>query len=256
VSEFDVFARYYDLDFENENDDIDFFRSFAQRSGSPVLEIGVGTGRVAIPLAKDGLKVTGLDISPAMLQTAHTKASEAKITRNLKLVEADARDFKLEQRFAMAFVAANSFMHFVDAEDQMAVLQAIHEHLNPGGLIVIDVFNPSLYVSNEPDGVVIHDYTRKDPHTGNTVMKFETRQIDHARQMIDVQFFYDELNREGAVHRLIAPFAMHYFSYHELTLLLTKSGFAIEQVYGSYELDDYHTHSSRMIFVAAKEEYD
>lgn len=251
MTDFDILARYYDLDFQDRLDDLGLYQAFALRCGSPILEIGVGTGRVAIPLAQAGYQVTGVDISPAMLDAARKKSRRAGVERRVALVEADARHLALGQEFTMAFVAASSFMHFVTTADQNAVLGSIRAHLRPGGLLIIDLVSPDELLA-QPDGVVVHEYTRVDPQTGHRVMKFQVRQIDRVSQTINTQLFYDEIDGDGALHRTLASLDLHYFVRSELTLLLTSNGYRIEQVYGSYDLEEYSFDSLSMIFVAAR----
>lgn len=251
MTDFDVLARYYDLDFQDRLDDIGLYRAFALRCGSPILEIGVGTGRVAIPLAQAGYQLTGVDISPAMLDVAAEKSRKAGVDRQVTLVEADARHLALDQRFTMAFVAASSFMHFVTRADQVAVLGAIRAHLRSSGLLLIDLVNPDELLA-QPDGVVVHEYTKLDHRTGRRVMKFQVRQVDKAAQTVATQLIYDEIAGDGTLRRTLASLDLHYFVHSELTLLLTSNGYRVEQVYGSYDLEDYSSDSSSMIFVATR----
>jgi SAM-dependent methyltransferase len=254
VNDFDRFARYYDLDTGDFRDDLALYLDFARRTGPPILELACGTGRLLLPLAEAGFEATGVDVSPAMLARAAAKAAAAGLTPRVHLVAADARALRLDGRFALVFVALNSLMHFVSLEDQLAVLEGAARHLAPGGLLVVDLFNPDLGQLSEGHGVLVHEYTKRDPTSGNTVMKCRTTHADVAAQRLDVTFVYDEVDAGGAVRRTVAPFAMHYFWRRELELLLDKAGYRVEHLFGSYALEEYGEDSPRIIVVATRRE--
>ncbi len=252
MNEFDVFARFYDLDFGEIQDDLDLYRDFARRTGGPVLELACGTGRVLIPLAQEGYVVTGVDISPAMLAKAAEKAKRAGVANRVQLVQADIRQFSLDQKYALAIVAINSFLHLVSTEDKITALGRIAQHLEKGGLLILDVFNPDLSQLTGFDGSLIHEDTRRDPESGNTVVKLSSTRADPARQVLNATFFYDEVLLGGEVRRTIAPFALGYLFYNEIGLLLDRAGLRQEAVYGSYDLEPFESDSPKMIVVARK----
>lgn len=252
MTEFDSIARFYDLDYEDRLEDIDLYEAFAKRCGSPILEIGVGTGRVAVPLAQAGYEVTGVDRSKRMLDLAREKARTAGVADRIQLVQADARHLNLERQFKMAIIAASSLMHFTTPVDQAALLRSIGQHLERNGLLLIDVVNPYQELLTEPDGVLVHEYTRLDPKSGRTITKLRSWRVDQASQTVAVQYFYDEVARDGAVRRTPVKFDLHYFVSAELSLLLIGNGYRIERVYGSYDLTDYSSDSPSMIYVALR----
>ena len=251
---FDDFAKYYDIDSGLETADIPFFVALARRHGGPVLEIGCGTGRVLVPLARAGFDVVGVDISPAMIAAARAKVDAAGVGGRVRLVQADARALDLGEnaRFPFAFIALNSFMHFVVESDQEEALHAVHEHLRPGGLLVLDLPNPEPTLLGEGDGALVHEWTRVYPGTGNPVMKFRTQRVDTAEQLLDLQFIYDEIRPGGELLRMALPFQLRYFHRRELALLLEKCGFAVEAIYGSHELDEYGADSLKLIVLARR----
>jgi SAM-dependent methyltransferase len=124
--------------------DVAFFVEAALAAGGPVLEIGCGTGRVLIPTARAGIDITGLDSSVHMLDVCRAKLLlEAPDVRSrVHLVREDMRDFALRQNFALATIPFRPFQHLTTVEDQRACLQTIHAHLQPGGQLILDLFNP------------------------------------------------------------------------------------------------------------------
>lgn len=254
MAEFDRFARFYDLDYEPFQDDVALYLGFAERTGGPLLELGCGTGRLLLPLAHAGFDITGVDMSPRMLEVAQAKVDEAGLGDQITLVQADMREANLPQQYRLAFIAINSFMHLVTLEDQLDALRAWRKLLLPGGLLIIDVDNPDPRHLLEADGRLDLQGRWFDPDTGATVLKQMSRTLDAARQLQHVLFVYDEVFPDGQMRRTLAPFQARYLYRYEGELLLDKAGFTPEQVYGSYDLDPYSSDSERMIFVARRAE--
>jgi SAM-dependent methyltransferase len=254
MADFDRFARFYDLDYGAFQDDGPFYLGLAERTGGPLLELACGTGRLLLPLARAGFEITGVDVSGEMLRVADDKAAALNraTARRIELVQADVRTLVLPQRFRLAFIAFNSFLHLTSLQDQLQALRAWHQALVPGGLLAIDVDNPHPQPLAEIDGRVELQNRWLDPATGATVLKQVSRTLDAGRQMQHVVFIYDEVFPGGEVKRTLAPFDARYLHRFEGELLLDKAGFALEQVYGSYDLDPYTGDSDRMIFVARR----
>jgi len=254
---YETMSRFYDLEHETITADVDLYLNFAHRCGSPILELGCGTGRVLVPLARAGYAVTGLDNSPAMLARARRRlaAQSPRVRTRVNLIQADVRDFALAQRYTLAFIALNGFMHLLTREDQLRALRCIHRHLVPGGTFILDLphISPSLLVSSD-ERVTVHDEYR-DPDTGQPIFKWVTGVVDQARQFQHVRFMYDQVQPDGVVRRTVVTFTLRYFFRYEVELLLDKAGFEVEGLYGSYELDAYEDPCERMLFVARAREY-
>jgi SAM-dependent methyltransferase len=252
MASYDVYARFYDLHFGDVDTDLFMIEQFAARYGSPILELACGTGRVLLPLARQGYQVTGVDVSPGMLEVARRKIAAENLTNRITLVEQDMRELDLDARFNLAFVAVNSFMHLLNTDDQLAALTRIRHHLNPGGLLLLDLFNPDLARLLDMKGQVILDQSTTDPDTGHLVMRFHADTVDLGQQQIHVTFIIEEIDGECQVRRVVFPFEVRYLFRYELELLLRQAGFELEAVYGSYELDEYTGDSAKMIAVARR----
>jgi len=250
--DFDRFATFYDDDYGAFEDDVALYLNFAQRTGDPVLEVACGTGRVLIPLAQTGYRVTGVDISGAMLAVAQEKARRAGVADRVTLVQADALTMSLGQRFPLAFVAANSFMHHVTLEEQREALATLCRHLRPGGLLILDLFNPDIRSLLEADGRVELVKSWEEGETGATVMKFLRRLASPTAQRLDVTFIYDRVHADGRVERTIAPFSLRYLWPGEVRLLLESAGYEVEALYGTYDLDPIDDGAPRIIAVARR----
>lgn len=249
---FDQIARFYDYEYQDFEADIPMYLGFAERVGGPILELACGTGRALIPLAQAGFEITGVDISEAMLAIARRKAVQANVAERIALVQADIRDFTLDREFHMAFCAVNSFMHLTTLPDQLAALRCWHRHLRPGGLLILDLFPPFPDELREDDGRLIVQGVWEEPETGITIVKQYTREANLAEQTLHIRFFYDERLPDGQVHRTIVSFTMRYLGRFEAELLLEKAGYEVEAVYGSWDLDPFHSEAERMILVARR----
>lgn len=252
MENYDVYARFYDLDLGEADADLTMIQQFAARCGSPILELACGTGRVLLPLARQGYQITGVDISPAMLELARGKLAAEHLAERVTLVEQDMRKLELEGRFNLVLIAVNSFMHIPSTNDQLKTLYHIRRHLTPSGLLLLDLFNPDLSRLLDMHGQMALDKVMVDPDTGHRLMRFHADKADLGQQTIDVTFVVDDISVEGHVRRTLFPFTMRYLFRYELELLLRHAGFEIEAIYGSYDLDEYTGESEKMIAVARR----
>ncbi len=254
MSSYDTFARFYDLDTQDTTADLPFWVNLARRTGGPILEVGCGTGRVLLPLARAGFSVVGVDVSSAMLAVAREKVAAAGLARRVELVHADALELHLERRFPFAFVALNSFGHFAAPGQPERALERLNAHLVPGGVLALDLPNPVPGAFGETTGVLIHDYTRPGPMPGWQTVKLRSQALDPVEQVVDVSCLYDEVSPSGEVRRTLADFSLRYFYRNELRLLFERAGLRLEETYGSYDLDQLSETSDRLIAIGRKEE--
>jgi len=249
---FSVYAPFYDLDYAGEVDDLRLVSQFAARCGSPILELACGTGRVLLSLAQEGYRLTGADNSAAMLDRASQKIAAAGLEGQVTLVAQDMRDLHLAERFNLAFAVSNSFLALLTPDDQVAALQGIHRHLNPGGLLLLDLFNPDPARLLESDGSLVLEKVMVAPETGHRLLKLRSQRVDLARQLIEVTVLIDEVDDRGHVRRTIFPFSLRYLFRPELELLLHQAGLEVEAIYGSYDLEEFTGESERLIAVARR----
>jgi SAM-dependent methyltransferase len=243
-------ARFFDADYADYRDDIPLLEALARRTGGPLLELGCGTGRALIPLARRGHRVTGVDLSPEMLRIAAAKAKAARVSRRVTLIQGDYADAPLAGPYRFAFVVMNTFMHLLTQEDQLRALRHWREHLTPDGLLLIDVFHPDVGALANLDGQLVHDRTWSDPVTGHTVMKWATSHVELAEQTLHVTLIYEEIGPDGVVRRTLVPYEARYLWRYEAELLLEMAGFELEAIYGDWDLSPFESDSDRMILLA------
>lgn len=253
MSEYDAFARYYDLEYRAYTDDAALYRSLADRAGSPVLELACGTGRHLIGLARAGHTVTGVDTSAVMLGLAagHLADEPPEVRARVTMVQADMRRFRLDARFHMAFYAINSFMHLMTAADQARSLRCVRRHLAPGGLLAVDIFNPEMALYDSA-GRSFYERTMQDPSAATTVTKLVATAVNRRAQVNKLTFHYDEVDGEGRLTQTVAPITQRYLHRQEMERLLARTGFVVEEVYGDFRMQPCTPVSPKMIFIAAK----
>jgi SAM-dependent methyltransferase len=218
-------------------DDVSFFRRLADETGGPVLELGCGTGRVAIPLAEAGHSVVGLDRSTQMLEIAMRKREglPAAVRRRLRFVEGDMTEFRVGRRFGLVFAAFRVFMSLLDPAAQRATLASIRRHLRPGGLLALDVFDPRLAwlePSVSPRDVI----DVRHPATGRMVRREAFERVnDPLHQRVTMLFRFTEREDDGRVVREeVEQLELRWTYRQELWHLLGLAGFERVAEYSDY----------------------
>jgi SAM-dependent methyltransferase len=243
-------AELYDLEHGDFADDLDLYLNLALVVGDPILEIGCGTGRVALPLARAGHRVTGTDRSEAMLDRARAAAEREGLADRLRLLAGDMAEASAAPGgpFGLAIVALNGLLHLETASAQRAALCSLRDALDPRGQLVIDVLNPTPDALRALEGVH-HEgsWTRAD---GTRVDKLSARRLHHVDQTIFTDLWYDLTAPDGSVRRAATSFTMRYVHRAELELMLELAGFVECQVYGSYDLDPPDDRAERLIVTA------
>ena len=248
---YDPLARFYDLEYEGFEDDLPLYLELARRTGSPVLDVGCGTGRVTFALARAGFQVTGIDESEAMLARAVSKIdTDRTLGARVKLVQATAAHCAAGTRYRLAVMALNSFGHLLTTSDQLEALLNLRRCLAPESILVIDMANPDPLGLGQSDGLLVLHWEKQDPTTGGWVQKWLTHRTDRACQMQYYTMIYDTTGVDGVVSRCSIPVPFRYTFRYEAELLLERAGFVVENLYGSYQLDAYDSDRERMIFVA------
>ena len=237
------------------------YRSLASEAGQEILELACGTGIVAIELARAGSHVTGLDISADMLQVARGKVlrEDAEVQARIRLVEGDMKDFKLGRTFDGIFLTNNSYGYLTAPLDRRSCMQAIHDHLRPGGLMAIKERNytPEVLMRTLQGQLNVRmQMGRANPATGKyTMHNWMTVHIDSVTQTITSRSFIDEIQSDGTVKRYVRGDGIsrnHYYNRFELQLLIEQAGFAVRDVWGGYVRQPLGPRSYSMIFAAQK----
>jgi SAM-dependent methyltransferase len=237
--------------------DIAFFVDAAVKAGSPVLEVGCGTGRVLIPTARAGVDIVGLDLSAHMLAVCREKLlrEPAAVQEKATLVHADMRRFDLGRAFTLATIPFRPFQHLLNVDDQLTCLASIRRHLVNDGWLIFDVFNPSIdALANQPLGEEIGNEPEFATPDGRRVTRcFKVLAADRFAQINDIELVYCVTYPDGRNVRLVQAFRMRYLFRFEVEHLLARAGFAVEHLYAGYDRSEYgSTYPGELVFVARK----
>jgi SAM-dependent methyltransferase len=234
--------------------DLDLYLALAERTGGPILELAAGTGRLAVPLAAGGNRVTAVDLDPAMLARAKARASQAgpAATEHLTLVEADLVGLRLPDagRYGLAFIALNSILVLADRAAQRAALTTLAEHLAPGGVGVVDIWLPDAEDLARFDGRVILEWPRVDPETGELVTKAGSAQHDAATGTITLTTMFEASRQGEPARRWVRRDVMRLLSADQLGAWAEAAGLTIELVAGGYDLGAFGPGSERAVLIA------
>ncbi len=260
----DAYARiapWYDREHDAFEDDVQFYRDIAASAGPAVLEIGCGSGRVTLPLARMGSAVTGVDSSASMLALCRQRldSEPARVQQRVTLVHADARDLGagVPPSHALAILPLNTLAHFAAAADRLAVLRQVREHLVTGGRLVLDVDLEGPRRLLAQPGLLwmlgTWDLSRADQGTPDTevqVIHFVSAAPGAEPDTAIVTHIFDVQRSDGRVRRAVSRMTLGILTRHELELTLEHAGFTLEATYGSYDLEPYVTGAERAICIA------
>jgi len=256
MSDIYAFGDIYDLMYDDFTADIKFYVEEAQRAEAPVLELACGTGRVLIPTAEAGVRIWGLDITPAMLVEAEKKVAQLPAAQQ-KLVTlelGDMRDFELDERFGLVTIPFRSFLHLMTVEDQLAALRNIHRHLKPGGRLALNFFQPDLAMIAEymgpSRGRLKLQREWEDSESGERLVCWETRHYEPAEQLISNQWIFERVDPSGKViDRFYRPLTLRWMYRYEFEHLAARTGFEVEALYSDFDRSAFTTTSREMVWV-------
>ena len=213
---YDRIARIYDPWSVSVTEDVEFYVHEAIASGGPVVELAVGTGRIAVPVAKAGVQVIGVDESPEMLAIARAYAEREGVSGLVDLRLGDLREPPVEERVTLVTSPFRSLLHMPDEPEKLRALEAAAALLEPGGRLIFDVFAPSAEDIEETDGI----WLEREPGI------FERADWDpRARTLV--------LSVRGGEHA--ATLALHWLSAPEWLALVERAGLEADALFGWFD---------------------
>ena len=253
-------ARLYDLDLSADPGDVELFQALARRTGGPIVELAVGSGRIAVPLAEDGHHVVGVDIDEAMLARARARIAKAgsRAAARIELVECDLTEAASNSAvgaagpYQLAILALNSVLILNTPERQRAALRSLAGLLAPGGLAVVDTWIPIPADLTAFDGRLSLDWLRTDPETGNEVAKQSAAWFDPVSRVVTLVTLFDEGRPGEAPVRWTRNDVLRFVTVDELISYATDAGLQVEQVAGDHELSPLSPGSDRAVLLARK----
>ncbi len=256
-------ADYYDESpvMRGRLSDVAFYRDAVGEFGDPVLELGCGTGRIALALAEAGHRVTGLDISERMLDRCNKKraALPTEARERIHLVQGDMTQFDLGEKFRVVIIPFRPMQHLLEVEQQISCFESVRKHLQSesrvfgkrGGRLILDVFQTDAERMHDPsyqkEGLVAEYATADGRHV--KIMERITA-FHRAEQRNDVEMIFYVRDVQGKEERLVFAWTLRYFFRYEVEHLLARCGFRVTAVYGDFDRSALGDESPEMIFVA------
>ncbi|HKA88402.1 MAG TPA: class I SAM-dependent methyltransferase [Haliangiales bacterium] len=239
----------YDFEYRRRRADVNHYRLLAGTLAGegPILELGCGTGRLSVPLARDGHRVVGIDLAPGMLQRAAAKAAQRpRAAARLLLARADMRRLPFRRRFPFVVSPFNAFQHLYTRADVLACLAEVRAHLDPSGRLAFDVLQPDLrWLQRDPNKrwartVFAH------PETGERLEYTTNHTYDPASQIAHIRIYYRSLetDRTRVVH-----LAHRQFFPEEICTLLWAGGFQVERRWGGFTGEPFDGTSESQVFL-------
>lgn len=223
--------------------DLQFYKRWLPKDkNARILELCCGTGRLTLPIAKDGFDISGVDFTASMLDRAKTKASKAGLA--VEFIEADIRNLVLPERYDLIFIPFNSIHHLYKNEDLFKAFAVVKSHLKVGGQFLLDCFNPNirLMVEGEKEQKEIAAYTTDD---GRAVLIKQIMRYENKTQINRIAWHYYINGKFDSVQNL----DMRLFFPQELDSYLERNEFTIIHKFGNFEGTEFSDHSEKQIFV-------
>jgi SAM-dependent methyltransferase len=240
-----------------DRDDAGFWQAMAAAAGGGlILELGCGTGRVLLPLARASFEITGLDLSAPMLERCRAKlqAEPPEVRGRVRLLQADMTSFDLGRRFAAILCPFAAFQQLRTVEQQLACLDRCRTHLLPHGRLVLDLPNPdpappSYALDERGDG---EDTAELVEWTEGRRIRWWMTVIDYERsqQCNECEVTYEISEADGVTRRITETILLRYVFRYELEHLLMRAGFRVVALYGDYDRSPFADESPAMIVVA------
>ncbi|MGW4794020.1 class I SAM-dependent DNA methyltransferase [Nonomuraea sp. NPDC004297] len=217
------------------NPAIEHLRTLAAKYGGPVLQIGVATGLFALPLARDGHEVVGIDLSESMLDAVRrrTETEPAEVRGRLSLATGDMRGLDLGRRFPLITMPGNVFLYNLTQRDQLATLAAVRRHLTDDGVVVIDMFTPDArLLTAGPAAVQSHRFRTPD---GAEYLAEQTVLVEPLSQREKLRMTHRRIGPDGVLGpALFTELTMRYVYPAEMLLLLRVAGLRLCELVGDY----------------------
>ena len=241
----------YDAQYRTYREDLAFYRRLVEDHGGPVLELGCGTGRVTVELARTGAQVDAIDVSSRMLERARDRVRAANVGDLVTCYQADMRSLDASVNAApgyrLALAPFNTLMHAYAVEDQDRTLSGAFERLAPGGRFACDVYVPRFGAMG-----VLRAEPMWQRALGDDVDLMLIQDHDPAGQRLVSTYLVDRTDAEGVVRRQRVRLTQRYYTRFELERALRQAGFERVRIFGSFERAPFREDSDVMVAVGRK----
>jgi SAM-dependent methyltransferase len=239
--------------------DIEWYCQKAIASRGPVLELGAGTGRIAVPIAEAGVAVTAVDLDGGMLERLRRKvaALPGTVQSRIAVHHADMRKVSLNDRYALVIIPFRAFLHNLTWDDQLAALQRAYEHLRPGGELALNVFHPSLEFMAANAGVHAGVWRARSTHrleSGGFIVRSDMQKYDTVRQRLSSLMRTEEFGADGALVRThMMDLELAYLYQADVMRLLDHAGFDLLRISGDFTGRPFGRDSDELVVEARRD---
>ena len=242
---YDPLTDLYELQYRHYRDDLAFYTRLAGDYGAPVLELGAGNARVSTALARAGHQVVGVELSREMLERGRVRLEQEGLAERVALHQGDMRSVRLGAQFPLVIAPFNTLMHAYTLADQDATFATVHEHLTPGGLFALDLYNPNFNELNTLRRESEWDHVGGE---GGDLFLYQTRDPD--AQILHTRYYLDRTDRDGRLTRQVLELRQRYYSRYELERALLQAGFQHLQFFGGFDRQRYSSCAGHLICLA------
>jgi SAM-dependent methyltransferase len=238
---YETLADIYD-NFVQVNFDIPFFLGAAKECQDEVLELMSGTGRVSIPLAEAGIKLTCVDMSIDMLSILRKKIESRHLS--IDIHQGDVCELDLGRQFKLVLLPFNSFSEILTAEGQLAALKRIFLHMQPGGTFICTLHNPVVR-KKSVDGQLHLWGNYPLPEKNGTLLFWVTQDFDDTGHIVNGIEFFEEYDLSGTLlSKRLVEFSFSLISKEEFEEMAQSAGFKIKMLYGNYCCEEFNKDNS------------
>jgi SAM-dependent methyltransferase len=238
--------------------DVEWYCRKATASGGPVLELGAGTGRIAIPVAEAGIRITAVDSDEQMLARLREKAAALHddVRSHLSILRGDMRSIAIDSPFALVIIPFRAFLHNLTRDDQLAALKCAHQHLAVNGELALNVFHPSLQYmaarAGDRRGVWRWTGNRKLVD-GGFVVYSDTTRYDTVRQRLHSLIRTEQFGPDGSLMRThMMDLELAYLYPSDIVRLLDEAGFELVRMSGDFHGRPFERDGDELVVEARK----
>jgi len=232
----------YDHLYEGYQKDLNVILEWA-KPDEPVIELACGTGRLTIPMAKQGFQMVGVDLHEGMLARAKQKANEQMVS--IEFLLQDCTKLTIPEKSSLVFMTGNSFQHFLTNEVQDALLQSVRQHLVKDGVFIFDTRNPLLH-----ELAAVDEYEEQySDKNGNQIIEFHREKYNSMTQILHCHTDREIYHEEALIAKEQDGISLRYSFPLEMERMLKDNGFEILQVYGDWDKNELNAKSISMVYV-------
>lgn len=234
--------------------DLEFYLREARKTKGKILEIACGTGRITIPMRKEGIDVVGIDHSSEMIKVIRRKAKNEEI--ELNVVCSDMINFKFTNNFDLIIIPYRSFLCLRSAEKQKTALKNIFDHLKNNGRLILNFFNPkpTVLANYRGEKRLAKGISFKHPDSGLKTLIWISKICDSSNQQLKQNFTFEELNcRDIVIRTTVLSVTLRYIYRFEFQNFLELAGFKKHELYGGFDYQQFLSESKEMVWIAKKQ---